>query len=287
MSRANGKARKSNDNYPTPYPLALAITKALIVRLRVLRAPTEVIEPRVIVPAAGKGNFVRAVRACLPKAAITAIDVVDYAAQCTAAGANRFIQGNFVEIATKAAQGDDRGTVDLILDNPPFTLAEDFVRCAVPLLAPGGILALLLRLNFLGSAGRMIDAIAPSAVPFWREFPEADFWPIGPRPSFGLNKMGKKGTDGTEYAPFLWQKNAEGRLINNHHDEIVGDWSDPEADAELQVAYAAANATPPPGLDEAISAVVHSVAAQATMATAHTIAANANNTPGAALDVEV
>lgn len=278
MSRANGKARKSNDNYPTPYPLAFAIA----VKVCGVITRRELAEPRVIIPAAGKGNFVRAVRACLPKADITAIDVVDYAAQCTAAGANRFIQGNFVEIATKAAQGDDRGTVDLILDNPPFTLAEDFVRCAVPLLAPGGILALLLRLNFLGSAGRMIDAIAPSAVPFWREFPEADFWPIGPRPSFGLNKMGKKGTDGTEYAPFLWQKNAEGGLINNHHDEIVGDWGDPEADAELQVAYAAANATPPPGLDEAPAP-----SPTITTVTNVTHVRNPQFVPGGAADVEV
>ena len=55
--------------------------------------------------------------------------------------------------------------------------------------------ALLLRLSMLGSLARL---------PRWRAMPAPRLQVLAPRPSFGLNKHGKRGVDNSEYAWFLW-----------------------------------------------------------------------------------
>lgn len=243
MSRANnGKPRVKHDSYPTPYPLAKAIVDRLDLRMGM----------RILEPSAGKGNFIKALRGRLgtgkfedgrAHADITAIDIVDHAAACMEMGASRFITGDCVEIAKKAAATDER--CDLIIGNPPFAVAEEHIRALIPLLAPNGTLAFILRVNFYGSVSRWaVDPKRPDVEPFWRKFPEYEFWPIVPRPSFGLNKKGKKGTDGTEYAVFLWRREVgvlDFRLLCDARrgEPIIGDWGDPIADAEMKAQYAA------------------------------------------------
>lgn len=76
---------------------------------------------------------------------------------------------------------------DVVITNPPFSLAAEFIRHALPL-APWVVM--LLRLNFLGSAKR-------SAF-FRKEMP--DVYVLPNRPSF--TEDGR--TDATEYAWMVW-----------------------------------------------------------------------------------
>lgn len=78
----------------------------------------------------------------------------------------------------------------LILGNPPYSQAEQHIRHGLKLLAPGGVLAFLLRLAFLESAER---------IPFWRAHPAAAVYVLSERPSFTGG-----GTDSTAYGLFVW-----------------------------------------------------------------------------------
>ena len=76
---------------------------------------------------------------------------------------------------------------DLILTNPPFSLAKEFIEHSMSL-APTVIM--LLRLNFLGSQKRYN---------FWQQFSPDGLYVLSKRPSFT-----GKGTDATDYAWFVW-----------------------------------------------------------------------------------
>jgi hypothetical protein len=79
---------------------------------------------------------------------------------------------------------------DVIIGNPPYRLAEDFARRAVGL-AP--VVAFLLRLNWLASAKRAE----------WMREHTPSIYVLPNRPSFTGG-----GTDATDYAWFVWRKDA-------------------------------------------------------------------------------
>lgn len=81
------------------------------------------------------------------------------------------------------------GRPALILTNPPYALAEAFIDRALSEVWEGGTVAMLLRLNYLGSQKR---------AEFHREHP-SDVFVLSRRPSFRHG-----GTDATEYAWFVW-----------------------------------------------------------------------------------
>lgn len=81
--------------------------------------------------------------------------------------------------------------IDVLLTNPPFSLAEEFL---VHGLKFAHWVVLLLRLDFLGSVRR--SELLRSNMPNVYELPN--------RPSFGKNKNGKRGHDSNEYAWFIW-----------------------------------------------------------------------------------
>lgn len=86
----------------------------------------------------------------------------------------------------------------LIITNPPFSLAEDFVRRALAEAKPvGGTVAMLLRLAFLESVKRGA---------FHKEHP-SDVYVLSKRPSF--TEDGK--TDSCAYAWFVWGPDRGGR----------------------------------------------------------------------------
>lgn len=85
---------------------------------------------------------------------------------------------------------------DLIITNPPYKLALEFISKALAEVAPGGEVAMLLRLNFLGSQKR---------AGFLRANPP-DVYVLPCRPSFT-----GKGTDATEYAWMVWGRGRGGR----------------------------------------------------------------------------
>ena len=80
-----------------------------------------------------------------------------------------------------------RGEYDLVITNPPFSLAQEFIEHA---LSMSTTVVMLLRINFLGSQKRY---------DFWNQFPPDGMFILSKRPSFT-----GKGTDATDYAWFVW-----------------------------------------------------------------------------------
>lgn len=89
--------------------------------------------------------------------------------------------------------------IDLVIGNPPYSLALEFALEALRLAAGvGGTVALLLRLAFLEASSR---------VEFHRAHP-ADVYVLTPRPSF----TGDGGSDMSAYAWFVWGPGRTGHV---------------------------------------------------------------------------
>ena len=84
---------------------------------------------------------------------------------------------------------------NLIISNPPYSLAVEFVERALDLVVDDGWVMFLLRLNFLGAQKRH---------EFWKQPFHRPYgiFVHSKRPSF----TGDGGTDSTEYAHFVWRK---------------------------------------------------------------------------------
>jgi hypothetical protein len=191
MSRARPAGERIPlDSYQTPPDLAVAICDRLF---HTDVAPLEILEP-----SAGKGAFVRAARARWPDAHVSAVEVNSaHLVELDAAGAQVILIDDWASLARGlAAEQADSGPERLVLGNPPFRQAQEHVEAALEWMREGDHLAFLLRLGFLGSAAR---------VAFWRRPGLVSVAPIAPRPSFTGG-----GTDGAEYAVFVWRKGYRG-----------------------------------------------------------------------------
>lgn len=82
---------------------------------------------------------------------------------------------------------------DVVITNPPFFLAIEFIRKALCDVLPGGHVIMLARLNFFGSAKRR---------KFWKETMPVYTYVHSER--MGFTPDGK--TDSIEYAHFVWQR---------------------------------------------------------------------------------
>ena len=81
---------------------------------------------------------------------------------------------------------------DLIIGNPPFNKALEFLEKCFTLLDENGTMVMLLRTAFLESRSRY---------DFWQNHPLSKLLVLSQRPSFT-----GKGTDATSYSWFVWQK---------------------------------------------------------------------------------
>jgi len=149
----------------------------------------------ILEPSAGQGAFVRAVKASVPDTYICAIEP---RFECLPA-----LQKSNIDsvIPCTLEQVPDSywerwGHFDWVIGNPPYTLAQQHIELLMERLAPGGRLAFLLRINFLGAQKRH---------QFWQDYSPKHIWVLSERPSFTGG-----GTDMTEYAFFLWEKGFEG-----------------------------------------------------------------------------
>lgn len=148
-------------------------------------------------PCAGDGSIIRAVREMVPPAPVT-WTACEIRPECAKPLADT-IPWNRVSIADFLALPSERvGQYDVILTNPPFSLAAEFVNACLPL---SNCVVFLQRLNFLGGAQR---------APFWRSH-MPDVYVLPNRPSFVHGR-----TDSTEYAWFRWhgmQVRTEGKVF--------------------------------------------------------------------------
>lgn len=168
--------KRARGAYYTPDALARAITRTLG---DIIAPPMGILEP-----GCGGGAFLRAAHDEWRRASLLGIDLVP---ACD--GPGRVLTGDLFKL---------QDSVELVLGNPDFGIAEKVMRHGMKLLPWGGHLAFLLRTSFLSSSGR---------VELYREFPLRYLQPIGQRPCF----TGDGKTDPMEYALFVWQQGFTGR----------------------------------------------------------------------------
>jgi tRNA1(Val) A37 N6-methylase TrmN6 len=132
-------------------------------------------------PSAGRGAIIRAVQDHYASLSFNAIEIQEQFKSHLDPIAKTTI-GNFLL--------QEPEPFDLILANPPFSQAEEFIKHAYKFLSPNGQMAFLLRLPFLGSVKR-------SAL--FKQLKPTQVLVLSQRPKFGGTNI-----DSCDYAWFVW-----------------------------------------------------------------------------------
>lgn len=175
MSSTNrGGQRHPDDFYRTPAMATLAILPHLTASPCTSRV-------RALDPACGDGAILDVVSQLWPPAMTIGYEIDEQRAGLAASGGHHVVQ--------RDALSTDPWEADIIVANPPFSLAMEFIQRALATRIRGDV-AFLLRLNFLGSQKRAA----------WHREHPSDVYILPKRPAFTPD--GK--TDSCEYAWFCW-----------------------------------------------------------------------------------
>lgn len=184
------RPRRERDFYETPIELALESIRVFATDFR--HFPTRVLDP-----GSGNGIWGKAVeKVFFPRPHIVGVEVQN-------------INAKYRESYSEIYHGDylsgefdtNLSDFDLCVGNPPYSLAEEFVRKSYEYLRPNGYTYFLLRLAFLESQKRYKG--------LFKDFPPLRVYVSSRRPSFFSTK-GRKTTDALSYAMFLWKKGFKG-----------------------------------------------------------------------------
>lgn len=145
-------------------------------------------EGYVLDPAAGDGALLTAVKDALPDRAVVGIEIDP--ARCAMAAA-RFGPDWVWEADYLKEEYPGYPEFALVIANPPYSLAQEFVDKMLRERGQDTIVAALLRINFLGSQKR---------AQWWLSHRPDAVRVLSKRPSF----TGDGKTDSTEYAWYLW-----------------------------------------------------------------------------------
>lgn len=180
--------RRKNDYYPTPE----AVIENFLANY--------MIDPnkKILEPCAAKGNIIKA----LQKYGCKNIDAVEID-EDHAEDLLELLGYGHVAIADFLTLEKHKypNQYDIIITNPPYSKAQEFVEKALELVNDTGVVIMLLRTAFLESQKRF---------EFWQK-PEnklSALYTLSSRPSF----IGK-GTDATSYSWFIWDKNTHTQEI--------------------------------------------------------------------------
>ena len=174
MSSTNrGGQRHPDDYYVTPAWATAAILPHISLQGDV---------PIVLDPGCGDGAILRICGARWPRATLLGYDIED--------------RGCVQAVIRDALSPASWGRPDLIIVNPPFSLAMQFLARALREVAPGGEVVFLLRLAWMAGQRRAI---------FHRAHP-SDVYVLSRRPSFT-----GRGCDSADYAWFAFGPGRGGR----------------------------------------------------------------------------
>ena len=184
MSSTNrGTKRQSYDFYATP----VDTIEKILEHVDLKQYGNNVLEP-----SAGNGRIIEIIRKKNPEKHITSIEIREEEKDMLLKISDEVIIGDFLK-------KDDFKKYDIIIGNPPYSQAIEFVEKSLELLSDNGILLFLLRTAFLESKSRY---------EFWQKNPLTGLYTLSKRPSFT-----GKGTDSTSYSWFLWDKSNEKQII--------------------------------------------------------------------------
>lgn len=185
-STKRGGQRSPADNYPTP-----AWCPARFLEVFVPRYPS-VNHGLWLEPGAGEGNMIYGIQEYFRSARqqLPTFDAAELREECRphleALGVRQIGIGDFFVNGPP----DPEAQYEVIITNPPFSLAREFILRG--LASNTRFVVMLLRLNYVGSARRH---------PFFRKY-APDLYVLPDRPSF----KGTGETDSIEYAWFVWDK---------------------------------------------------------------------------------
>lgn len=181
MSATNrGGERRGNDFYTT-LPEAV---RALLDNFDGISSGDRVLEP-----SAGNGQIIRVLREYGYDNRIDAVELRPEEQATLETLADSVTIGSFFDY-------DPGLGYDVIIGNPPYSMALEFINKSLELLHPGGLLIFLLRTNFLESEKRF---------KWWQEHPISGLYTLHKRPSFTGH-----GTDATSYSWFVWERGGIG-----------------------------------------------------------------------------
>jgi hypothetical protein len=178
------RPRAKFDSYPTPVETVEAALDLVPVAF----------PQRILDPGAGNGVWGACARARWPGARIIGIEINEdikppYRTEFQVY--NVWEYGDYL----KSRRAEE---ADLIIGNPPYEFAEEFIYQSLDNLADKGYLLFLLRLAFLEGQKR--------GKGLWKEYPPMKVTACSKRPSY----TGDGKTDATAYAVYLWQKGWHG-----------------------------------------------------------------------------
>lgn len=177
MSATNrGATRNEADFYATP----LETVYTLLDNYNGIEPGDLILEP-----SAGNGNIIRAIKNRGYTNFIEAVEIRDEETSELMRIADE------VSICDFLTDFDATCRYDVIIGNPPYSLAQEFIDKCLTLLKPGGRLIFLLRTNFLESKKRFA---------WWQNKTPNGLYVLSKRPSFT-----GKGTDATSYSWFVWE----------------------------------------------------------------------------------
>lgn len=177
MSATNrGCERKAYDFYATPPETV----RAFLANFDGISSGDRILEP-----SAGNGQIVKVLREGGYDNRIDAVELRPEERGTLEALADNVTIGSFFDYEPDCGY-------DVIIGNPPYSLALDFINKSLELLHPGGLLIFLLRTNFLESEKRF---------KWWQEHPLSGLYTLHKRPSFT-----GRGTDATSYSWFVWER---------------------------------------------------------------------------------
>ena len=184
MSATNrGAERKPYDFYATP----VDVVENLLNNIDLNQYGDKVLEP-----SAGNGNICRCIKSHYPNKRVTALEIREEELESLTKCSDKVIIGDYLQI-------DMESKYDIIIGNPPYSNAIEFVNKSLELLEENGVLIFLLRTAFLESKSRYS---------FWQEHPVSGLYVLSKRPSFT-----GKGTDATSYSWFIWDKQTNNQYI--------------------------------------------------------------------------
>lgn len=191
-------ARRKNDAYDTPAWCVRRLLEDESFHHQWMEAPAG----PVLEPCAGNGNIIETVNEFDKDVASGGWVATELRPECRGSllylcdGGEKdtspnVLIGDFFSPETRAFVNNWRPSC--VITNPPYSLAVPFITACLDIVGPDGVVAMLLRLNFMSSSRR--------AGFFKGNMP--DIYVLPDRPNFVLSDKGST-SDMQEYAWFVW-----------------------------------------------------------------------------------
>ena len=150
------------------------------------------IKGNILEPSAGSGNIIQALRQRKVQGIITALELREEERDSLTQISDKVIIGNFLE-------WEPDKEYDVIIGNPPYTYAREFIEKCFKIANKNTVIIMLLRTAFLESKSRY---------EFWQQHPLSGLYALSKRPSFT-----GKGFDATSYSWFIWDNRTDKQEI--------------------------------------------------------------------------